>query len=59
MPARPSMRLALLSAGDLGGCGSQQPATAIPSAATDRTSTEGTSTFTEGAVAFGTGDHWG
>lgn len=49
--------IALLSFGALAGCTSQPPA--APSMAANPSATEGTITFTGGAVALGVGFQWG
>ena len=49
--------IALLSVGTLAGCSSQQPA--APTMAANPGATEGTITFTGGAVAIGIGFQWG
>jgi hypothetical protein len=49
--------VALFSVGALASCASQQPA--APSMATNPGATEGTVTFTGGAVAIGIGFQWG
>ncbi|CAH2600083.1 conserved protein of unknown function [Rhodovastum atsumiense] len=56
---RTALCVAMLSVGLLVGCGSQETtATGAPSA-TGQTSTEGTVSFTGGAVALGVGFQWG
>ena len=49
--------IALLSIGSLAGCASQPPAP--PPTAASPGATEGTATFTGGAVAIGIGFQWG
>ena len=51
--------LALLGAGLLANCAPQQTAATVPAAVTDQSTTEGTITFTGGAVAAGLGFQWG
>ena len=56
---RSALGLALLGAGLLADCAPQQTAATVPAAATDQSTTEGTVTFTGGAVAAGIGFQWG
>jgi hypothetical protein len=56
---RSALGLVLLGAGLLADCAPQQTAATVPAAATDQSTTEGTVTFTGGAVAAGIGFQWG
>ena len=56
---RSTLALALLGAALLADCAPQQTAATLPAAAADQSATEGTITFTGGAVAAGIGFQWG
>ena len=56
---RSTLGLAFLGASLLADCAPQQTATTVPAAARGQSTTEGTITFTGGAVAAGIGFQWG